>query len=381
MRRSWALPAGTVAGAVATASTATAALAWYYSTVLLSPRPHVAYPERVLGVDGDAVTLRRSRAVAQPGLWGLRQPRGPAGGEQLAVLGDVVGAGDGHVVRAWLAGARPVDGAAIVDAGPFDPDPSARGLAFSEVAVRTPLGPAPAWEVPAAGGDGIGGDWVVAVHGRGSSRREALRIMPALHDAGMHQLVISYRNDAVAPTAPDRRYHLGDTEWQDLEAAVAYVLDRGARRVVLLGWSMGAAIGGAFLGRSRLARRVAAVVWDAPLLDWRSTLRLQAANRHLPAPLVGPALAFTGLRIGIDVDRFDLIRNPPAVRPPTLVVHSDGDTSVPIADSRALAAAADRLGWPLRYREVAGVEHTASWNADPGRYERDVTGFLRDVLG
>jgi fermentation-respiration switch protein FrsA (DUF1100 family) len=126
---------------------------------------------------------------------------------------------------------------------------------------------------------------------------------------------------------------------------------------------------------------VAAVVWDAPLLDWRSTLRLQAANRHLPTPLVGPALAFTGLRIGIDVDRFDLIRNPPAVRPPTFVVHSDGDTAVPVEDSRALAAAADRLGWPLRYREVAGVEHTASWNADPSRYERDVTGFLRDVLG
>ena len=149
------------------------------------------------------------------------------------------------------------------------------------------------------------------------------------------------------------------------------MLARGARRVVLLGWSMGAAIGGAFLGRSRLARRVAAVVWDAPLLDWRSTLRLQASNRHLPTPLVGPALAFTGLRIGIDVDRFDLIRNPPAVRPPTLVVHSDEDTAVPVADGRALAAAADGLGWPLRYLEVAGVEHTAGWNADPARYERD----------
>ena len=70
---------------------------------------------------------------------------------------------------------------------------------------------------------------------------------------------------------------------------------------------------------------------------------LQASNRHLPTPLVGPALAFTGRRIGIDVDRFDLLRNPPAVRPPTLVVHSDADTAVPVTTSRALAAAADRL--------------------------------------
>ena len=381
MRRSWALPAGTLAGAFAAATTVATALSWHYSTVLISPRPHVAYPELVLGTDRDAVALRPSRAVAQRGVWGLRQAAGPCGAEQLAVLGDVVGSDGDHVVRTWLAGPRPVAGPAVVDAGPFDPDPSARGMAFAEVAVRTPLGPAAAWEVPGPAGDGVGGDWVVAVHGRGSSRREALRILPALHDAGMHQLVISYRNDAVAPAAPDRRYHLGDTEWQDLEAAVAYVLGRGARRVVLLGWSMGAAIGGAFLGRSRLAGRVAAVVWDAPLLDWRSTLRLQASNRHLPTPLVGPALAFTGMRIGIDVDRFDLIRNPPAVRPPTLVLHSDADTAVPVADSRALATAAQGLGWPLRYREVAGVEHTASWNADPVRYERDVTGFLRDVLG
>lgn len=381
MRRSWTVLAGTLAGATATATTAAAALSWHYSTVLISPRPYVAYPERVIATSGDTVTLQRSRAVAQPGVWGLRQATGAGGAEQLAVLGDVAGSGDGYVVRTRLAGPHPLEGPAVVDAGPFDPDPSARGLAFSEVAVPTPLGPAPAWEVPAAHGDGIGGDWVVAVHGRGSSRREALRILPALHAAGMHQLVISYRNDAGAPVAPDRRYHLGDTEWHDLEAAVAYVLARGARRVVLLGWSMGAAIGGAFLGRSRLARRVAAVVWDAPLLDWRSTLRLQASNRHLPTRLVGPALAFTGLRIGIDVDRFDLIRNPPAVRPPTLVVHSDEDTAVPVADGRALAAAADGLGWPLRYLEVAGVEHTASWNADPARYERAVTGFLRDVLG
>lgn len=376
MRWSWVLPAGLAGGSAAVATT----VSWHYSTVLISPGPRVAYRERVLGSDGYTVVLRRSRPVAQPGVWGLRQPGGPQGAERLSVVGAVVDSGRDYFVRELRSGPRPVPGPAVLDAGPYDPDPSVRGLAFSEVAIRTPLGPAPAWEVP-ADSDAIGGDWVVAVHGRGSSRREALRILPALHRAGLHQLVITYRNDDGAPSAPDRRYHLGDTEWEDLEAAVAYVLARGARRVVLLGWSMGAAIGGAFLGRSRLARSVAAVVWDAPLLDWRSTLRLQASNRNLPGPLVGPALAFTGLRIGIDVDRFDLIRNPPAVRPPTLVVHSDSDTAVPVADSRALAAAADGLGWPLRYREIAGVEHTGSWNADPARYEREVTGFLREVLG
>jgi fermentation-respiration switch protein FrsA (DUF1100 family) len=88
----------------------------------------------------------------------------------------------------------------------------------------------------------------------------------------------------------------------------------------------------------------------------------------------------TSRRIGIDFDRFDLRRRPPATRPPTLLVHSSGDTAVPVAASRELAAAAPELDWPMRYLEVPDVEHTASWNADPAVYERAVTSFLAEVL-
>lgn len=345
---------------------------WHYSSVLIDPRSRTAFPERVLDTTVGTVVLARSRLCAQPGTWGLRWEGG------LAVLGPVREMDRLRVVRERIAGPRPPVGPAVIDAGPFDPDPSARGLAFADVAVPTPLGPAPAWEVPAPGASG---DWAIAVHGRGGSRREALRILPALHRLGLHQLVISYRNDGTAPAGPDGRYHLGDTEWEDLDAAVGYALERGARRIVLVGWSMGAAVSGAFLDRSPRADRVAAVVWDAPLLDWRSTLRRQAANRYLPPPLAGVAGGITTRRIGIDFDRFDLVRRPPAVRPPTMLVHSDADSAVPVTVSRALAAAAPDLDWPVRYHEVAGVEHTGSWNADPHAYEDAVTGFLRETLG
>ncbi len=87
---------------------------------------------------------------------------------------------------------------------------------------------------------------------------------------------------------------------------------------MLVGWSMGAAIIGALLSRSALASRVAALVWDAPLVDWRATLRQQARIRHLPPALTALTTRFAGRRIGIDFDRFDL-RRPPArrsARPP-----------------------------------------------------------------
>ena len=118
-------------------------------------------------------------------------------------------------------------------------------------------------------------------------------------------------------------------------------------------------------------------MWDAPLVDWRATLRQQARIRRLPPGLTAARhRASPGRRIGIDFDRFDLLRRPPAVRPPTLIVHSTEDTararSGPAGRSPRRAPA---LGWPMRYLEVPGAEHTGSWNADPAAYERAVTNF------
>jgi alpha-beta hydrolase superfamily lysophospholipase len=350
-------------------------IGWFYSGVLLDTRRQMVYPERVQAVSGDTVTLADSRLARQPGTWGLRWDGG------LARVGPVSAVSSGSVRRPLIGGDRPApDTSAVLDTGPWDPDPAARGLHFVDVDVPTPLGPAPAWFVPGPT-DRPGRDtWVIAVHGRGGSRREALRVLPALHGLGLPVLVISYRNDGDAPASPDGRDHLGDAEWEDVTAAVRFARGRGARRIVLYGWSMGGAITGQFLDRAPDASLVDAVVWDAPLVDWRATLRLQARNRRLPPGLTPLATAITSRRIRIDFDRFDLRRRPPAVRPPTLVVHTDCDTVVPVAASRALAAAAPSLGWSLRYVEVAELEHTAAWNADPAAYEETVTSFLTEVL-
>ncbi|MDQ2710398.1 MAG: hypothetical protein M3Z25_23490, partial [Actinomycetota bacterium] len=95
-----------------------------------------------------------------------------------------------------------------------------------------------------------------------------------------------------------------------------------------------------------------------------------------PRGLIPVVVALTRRRIGVDFDRFDLPRRPPSVRPPTLIFQGALDTSVPVGPARALAAAAPGLDWPLRYVEVPGAEHTASWNADPEAYERALTEFL-----
>ncbi|GAA1261309.1 alpha/beta fold hydrolase [Saccharothrix xinjiangensis] len=345
----------------------------YYSGELLDPanaRP--GYREEVVSSTAGTVTLRESSVTALPGTWGLVWPGGSA------EVGAVTGRSGDAVVRE-LRGAAPPDGTrARLDAAVWPTDPrTARGLAYEEVRIRTELGDAPAWLVPATSST-----WVVAVHGRGGSRAEALRIAPVLHDLGLPVLAVTYRNDEGAPRSPDGLYHLGDTEWRDVEAAVRYALEHGARDVVLYGWSMGGAIAGQFLGRSAEADEVVAAVLDAPVVSWTRTLELQSRNRGVPEQFVPVAELVAGWRADLDFDRFDLVGSPPAHRPPTLLLHGGADGTVPVEASRELATAAPGLGWPVRYVEVPGAEHTAAWNADPAAYERVVAEFLaEEVVG
>lgn len=288
----------------------------------------------------------------------------------LLSCGALVGVGLGwHFSEMLLRPVAAVEAQVLWTTGP------APSLPFDEVMVPGPLGDYPAWSVPAGPAD----TWVIAVHGRGADRREVLRMLPTLHRLGLPVLAISYRNDAGAPPSPDRRYHLGDTEWTDLAAAVRYALGHGARRVVLYGWSMGAALTGAFLDRADEAAHVAGVIWDSPVLDWRATLRVQAVVHRMPAALTSVVTRCATARTGIDFDRFDLVRHPPKVRPPTLLLHGESDSAVPPGPGRALAAAAPRLHWPLRHVELPGAEHTAGWNTDPAGYEAEVTRFLAGI--
>src|SRR5215203_1858073 len=129
------------------------------------------------------------------------------------------------------------------------------------------------WCPGATASGSTGADWAVLVHGRGARKEETLRAVPVLHDAGWTSLVAAYRNDRDAPRGPDGRYNLGLSEWRDVEAAMGYAVSHGARRILLLGWSMGAAIVLQALDRSPLSDYVVGVALDSPVIDWGVVLR------------------------------------------------------------------------------------------------------------
>jgi alpha-beta hydrolase superfamily lysophospholipase len=261
-------------------------------------------------------------------------------------------------------------------AGPPD---RALGLRTEYIDVHTELGTMPAWVVPA---ESDTDRWAVLVHGRGARRDECLRAVRPLHDNGISVVIPSYRNDVGARSGPDGRYNLGLSEWRDIEDATLHAVQRGARRLVMVGWSMGGAIVLQALSRSWLADHVTHVVLDAPVVDWNDVLAHHAREHGVPGPVGGLGRTLMGRRwsrrlVGVhdpvDVAKTDWVARAGELHHPTLVIHSVDDEFVPVGPSQRLAAARPDL---VTMEHWDTARHTKEWNLDPERWERSVAEFV-----
>ncbi len=266
-------------------------------------------------------------------------------------------------------------------------DPGRLDLPFEEIEIETELGEMPAWLFPAtelSGSKSTGEDWVIQIHGRAATRAEGFRAVPVFREAGFSSLLISYRNDPEAPHSPDLKYGLGDREWRDAEAAIEFALGRGAKRIVLMGWSMGGAIALQALFRSRFRGRIAGLVLDSPVVDWYTTLDHQGREMGFRGPLRKLTYLmisrtwgkfFTGLDSPIDLDRLNVPEWSEYLQVPTLILHSKADDYVPSTGSELLAERRPEL---VTLELFEGADHTRLWNLNPDRWESAISGWLDD---
>ncbi|WP_265443938.1 alpha/beta hydrolase family protein [Flexivirga meconopsidis] len=372
------MPLAVAPTVAAAAGGAAVGAAGYFVRQILTPElPVDELP--VLGIDRDRIVLARTDETVAPGRYGLWQN----GFHTHARLGEVLDVGDREVVRE-------LDG---VDFGTLDtglaringyyfcgPPADSLGVHIDEIVLDLPLGPMPAWLAEAAGSD----RWAVLVHGRGAQRGECLRAVPTLQSLGINCLIPSYRNDIGVPASPDGRYHLGLSEWEDIEAALLYAVERGAREVQLFGWSMGGALVLQLLDRSWLADVVSRVVLDAPVVSWPAVFDFHADLNNLPAPIdrLGQLLMrspmhrlVAGLGERLDLRRTDWVARSGELRVPILLIHSQVDEFVPFAPSAVLAAARPDL---VRLEPWDVARHCREWSVDPARWERLVAEFCAD---
>lgn len=360
----------------------TTALAWVTVRVarrVVTPAAR-AVDTHIVDVDvaAQTITLTRTPDTELPGRYGLFT----TGGGGYIKIGSVL-AGDEKTVKRKLltevSGDAQLSEAAAFS-GWYYRQPEELHLPFTEEHIRAAVGSCPAWLFPAK--EDPTSTWVIQIHGRGTTRAECLRAVPLFHSLGISSLVVSYRNDGEAPGTRSGSYALGATEWRDVDAAIGWACERGAKRILLMGWSMGGAIALQVALRSAHRERIAGLVLDSPVVDWRTVLAYQGRSLGIPGPVTGLAIGTLGSNWaapathadgGIPFDSLDLVARAAELRQPILILHSDDDGFVPSTASHALARARPDL---VDLQTFTTARHTKLWNYDQKRWSDAIAHWL-----
>jgi hypothetical protein len=172
----------------------------------------------------------------------------------------------------------------------------------------------------------------------------------------------------------------GATEWEDLQACVTWVLDKGVDKLVLGGVSHGAAVTLGFMAHSDLASQVDALILDSPAASLPDVIDAAADFRKIPvisAPipesLQSVATWMTSQRYDVDMSAVDYTGMSDLVKIPTLVMQGEADQTSPLASTdKFVAAFTDHI----TYFKVPGAAHVLAWNINPSGYEAAEDKFL-----
>ena len=247
------------------------------------------------------------------------------------------------------------------------------GLDYSEVRFRSELGDLGAWVI-----SGEGETWMVCVHGHRSNRRESLRFSPLFESMGLNQMLIKYRNDVDSPVDRGGYHMFGLTEWRDLEAAVAYVINQGAKNIFILGHSMGGSIALQFILKSNLRSHINGIVLESPALDLNGIITAKA--KALPFPittLLPPIKKMVSKLVNLNWSELDYISKASEIETPILLIHSTKDQTVPVAQSDQFANIIPHL---YEYLRLEGAPHAASWNFAQHKVESLMKTFISNIV-
>lgn len=254
--------------------------------------------------------------------------------------------------------------------------PAHRGVPYEDVSLLTDDGlRLAAWWMPASTGMPLGS--VVFLHGYGASKAQSLAVAPFLHRAGYHVLAFDFRAHGASEGGHTT---FGVDETADVRAAYAWLAQRpdvDSQRVVLFGWSMGAAT--ALLATPGLPD-VKAVVADSAFA------KLDNVVSNSLASLTGlPAFPFSPLTLGFAtfMTRRHVSDAAPAqaaddLARPLLIINGLSDGLVrPDVDAIELHRAAGERGelWL-----VPGADHVNARRSHPQEYEHRVLAFLAASL-
>ena len=328
----------------------------------------------VTDVSDGLITLRLPAGAGKDKLLKHNGLLGLDGESSYNQVGTIVSEKGDEVQRQFFekSGAPAVGERVRLDSYAYEGDPvSALGIPFEEVHFTSSAGQFPAWYI-----DGDDDTWVVIVHGRNASPVEALRVIPVLAEMGMPVLVINYRNDPDLPASEDGYHRYGLTEWEDLEGAIHYAMNNGARDVVLFGYSMGGGIVANLMYQSPLLGHVSAVVLDSPMLHLSRTIDWGGQQLGYPQFALNYAKFWAKVRFSVDYSATDYLTRSDELEVPIFLIHGGEDKTIPFSISEDFARDKSDVVTPYF---IEGADHVLAWNLDPDVYEKALTDFLAAI--
>jgi dipeptidyl aminopeptidase/acylaminoacyl peptidase len=266
-------------------------------------------------------------------------------------------------------------------------DPSAVGLAFSDVSFRSRDGELElaGWLVPPQGEQGALDPalsrWIVMVHGFGTNRANpaagGLGLARDLSNRGYGLLMFDLRGcgDSGGDSGSVGFYERLDLLGA-LDFLVASGVDRG--RVGVHGSSLGAAIA---LMTCSNPGTAAAVVADSSFADLTVRVRESLTGSKKPLYLFTPGMEFMArLMFGLDIQEVSPARMVAATDTPIFIVHGESDEMVPVRHARilgrAIGADAESPASGRGVWIVPGAGHVQGYRTRRGEYVNRVAGFF-----
>ena len=336
-----------------------------------------------VGRRGNAVYLPASPETLSKGVIGM-VPIRPNRGH--AMLGEAKLAGT--LVRREILRERgriPDGSVAWASTFVYNGTPAQLGVEFEPTVVHTDVGDMPAWFIPQLHGAAAAerGDAIaIVIHGHGGQRAQALRMLPTLMESGVASLFVTFRNAYGAPRTLQGYLTLGDQEAEDVLQALTWAKERGYKRAILYGFSMGGNIALCAVQRQdRWPIPVTGVILDCPALEWRDVMYSQGERYGLPKILAGPVARLTEKivtrRSGQNFDTVDQLAAAPKFTLPMLLFHGTRDRTIPVRQSDKLAQLRPDL---VEYHRVEGAKHIRCWNIAPKKYDQALLEFIQKVL-
>ena len=250
----------------------------------------------------------------------------------------------------------------------------ALNLSYDEVSWRSADGTAlRGWFVPAQGSDHT----AIVCHGVMDTKSGVMAFVDALHEGGYNILAFDMRGHG---ESDGWTVSYGRRERDDILAGLEYLKAHrapAARRVVGVGWSMGAA---SLILAAADDQRIEALHIDAPYASTHDMAR------HIGSRMLKPlgwwsswaGLIIGSLECGTNLFQFNTTDAAARITPrPIMIIHGTADQVVPFDQGEKVFAAAND---PKSFHAVTGAGHCQTIAYEGRVYADRMIRFLDDAL-